>query len=252
MWNWLLRGAKRILRDLLDFRHIEAYGAMGVGIALIVIDIIGDVSDDQKLTVIIAALVILLFRSTAPSVQKTGLDDVLANREKFGAFRDFLDGGRTLWVCAPSAATIMRDPAVIREKILAHKKSEFVMLLQDPEEPAVIQNLQHQLDLAATNLAHDIMLSTQMLERLRTYRSPHQNVEYGYLPYSPGFSLIIVDPDSPNGRLVVEFFGFHNESINKRMHIEIYRKQSENWFDYWVEQFRQMRKAARMTDSHPV
>jgi hypothetical protein len=246
MWHSLCRGLNRVRRDLLNFRNIEAYGAMLVGIALIVIDIIGDVSDADKLTVIIAALVILLFRSTAPAMPKRGLDDVLANRDKFGPFKEFLSGGRTLWVCAPSAANILRDPSPIKEKILSNKQAEIVMLLQDPDEQIVIQNLQNQLDIAARQLTEDIELATTMLERLRLYRAPQHSIEYGYLPYSPGFSLIIVDPERSTGRLVVEFFGFHNEFIGSRMHIEISRQESEYWFEYWVDQFREMQQTARM------
>ena len=70
-------------------------------------------------------------------------------------------------------------------------------------------------------------------------------VEYGYLPYSPGFSLVIVNPSGRNGRLVVEFYGYANDLITDRMHLEISRNQSQYWFEYWEEQFKVMWDAAR-------
>ena len=69
---------RRIGADLAQGKNVEAYVLTLVGIALIVVDLVRDVSDDTKLTVIIAALVVLVFRSTTPVTQKARLDDVLA------------------------------------------------------------------------------------------------------------------------------------------------------------------------------
>jgi hypothetical protein len=62
-------------------------------------------------------------------------------------------------------------------------------------------------------------------------------VEYGVIPYSPGFSITVVDANGKNGRLVIEFYGYQNELINDRMHIVVTRQQSQYWFEYWAKQF---------------
>ena len=242
----LRRTLRRIGTDLLSFKNVEAYVVTLIGVALIVIDILGDVPANVQLTVIIAALVVLVFRSTAPLTQKTGLDDVLGNRNGFRPFREFIRGGRTLWVYAPSAINIVRDPSPIKEEVL-DRGGSLVVLLQNPAETTVIENLQNQLDIAAVDLRSDIQVSVEVLRKLKSrHDNAGYNIRYGFLTYSPGFSLTIVDAERATGRLVVEFFGFQNEFIGSRMHIEITRQQSEYWFEYWVDQFQEMTKAATM------
>lgn len=243
----LRRTLRRIGSDLLGFRNVEAYVVTLIGIALIVIDILGDVTTDVQLTVIIAALVVLVFRSTAPTTQKTGLDEVLGNRNNFGPFREFIRGGRTLWVYAPSAINILRDPSSIKEEIL-DRGGQLTVLLQNPNESTVIQNLENQLDIAAVDLKSDIQVSVEVLRKLKArHNNADYHIDYGFLTYSPGFSLTIVDAQRSTGRLVVEFFGFQNEFIGNRMHLEITRQQSEYWFEYWVDQFQEMASTAKMS-----
>ena len=56
----------------------------------------------------------------------------------------------------------------------------------------------------------------------------------------PDFSLVLIDPDRNTGQIIVELYGFHNESTRSRMHIVIDKKTSERWFTYWYSQFEYM------------
>lgn len=53
---------------------------------------------------------------------------------------------------------------------------------------------------------------------------------YKFLDYNLGFGLVACNPTSRNGRIIVEFNGFHNEATSSRMHIELSRQQSERWY----------------------
>ncbi len=68
--------------------------------------------------------------------------------------------------------------------------------------------------------------------------------EYRLLDYNPGFSLVAIDPSARDGRLIVEFHGFHNEATSSRMHMELARQQSDHWYAYWSEQFNRIWEAA--------
>jgi len=54
-----------------------------------------------------------------------------------------------------------------------------------------------------------------------------------------------VDPGTSRGVVIVEFHGFHNQVTNTRMHIELTRAESEQWYGYWIEQFERIWQAAR-------
>jgi hypothetical protein len=232
----------RIFNDILSGRNIDAYAVTIIGVAILILDVIGDVPQNVQLSVIIAALAVLVFRSTAPATRGADLDEILLDRKAYGPFRDFLKGGKTLWVCAPSAVNIFNDPTPVKEEIL-DRGGEVTVLMQDPNaDPMIIENLQKQLD--RTN-ADELINDVNRVSRILTTLKGKGNVNYGYIPNIPGFTLTIIDPEKNSGRLVVEFLGYSNEFIGQRMHIVIKRTESEYWFDYWVEQFKSMHASAR-------
>lgn len=228
------REFRRILDDILKFRNIEAYVIAIVGVALVVLDVIGEVDQSLQLTVITAALALLVFRQTRPEQRPPDLDEVLKDRQSYGTFRDFIHGGKVLWVYGPSNVNVLRDSSDIKREVL-DKGGKVRILLQDPEKEESLAILRRQLD-PNNNLDHDIKGSLFTLNKMIGWG----DVEYRLAPYSPGFSLTVIDPDGRDGRLVVEFFGFHNEFIRDRMHIVIERRQSQYWFEYWAKQFEVM------------
>jgi hypothetical protein len=117
------------------------------------------------------------------------------------------------------------------------------VLLQDPAEASGMDILNRQLDKVFV-LEDAIKTSLKTLETMTAWPTPGK-VEYGVVPYSPGFSLVIVDPDGRDGRLVIEFYGYQNELIVDRMHIVITRQQSQYWFEYWAKQFALMWESRR-------
>jgi hypothetical protein len=117
------------------------------------------------------------------------------------------------------------------------------VLLQDPTEAFGMDILNRQLDKVFV-LEDAIRTSLKTLETMSTWPTPGK-VEYGVIPYSPGFSLVVIDPDGRDGRLIIEFYGYQNELIVDRMHIVVTRQQSQYWFEYWASQFKIMWEARR-------
>ncbi len=228
------RALRRILQDVMNGRNVDAYVVTLIGVVLIGLDVIGTVDTGLQLTVLIAAVSVLLFRATTPDEARVDLDAVLQDRQGYSPFRDFIRGGQTLWVYGPSAYNILREASDIKREILDHG-GQMRVLLQDPRETASMNILRRQLD-RTHNLDHDIDGSLFTLRQMREWG----NVDFRLLPYSPGFSLVVVDPGRKDGRLTVEFFGFRNELISERMHIEITRQTSQYWFEYWCRQFEVM------------
>ena len=233
------RELRRVLNDILKFRNIEAYVIALVGVALVAMDVIGDVDARLQLTVITAALALLVFRSTRPAESQIDLDSVLKDRQSYGTFREFIQGGKVMWAYGPSLVNVLHNSSDIKREVL-DKGGQVRILVQDPSNEASMNILREQLD-QSNNLDHDLKGSLFTLEKMMKWGG----VDYRLLSYSPGFSLTIIDPDGRDGRLVVEFFGFHNEFIRDRMHIVIERRQSQYWFEYWAKQFDVMWNAAR-------
>jgi hypothetical protein len=239
------RLVSRIWTDIASGRHIEVYVVSAVAVAVGVLSVIGDIVPiNIQLAAILAALAVLVFKSSVPASAVVDLDAVLHDRQSYGPFRDFIRNGSVLWIYGPSAVNVLSDTADLEREVLA-KGGEVRVLLQDPAETASLAILHRQLDTMNYLLEDDINRSISILERLKAQGRP---VDYRFLPYSPGFSLVIVDPDGRDGRAIVEFYGFSNELITDRMHLEIRREQSHHWLEYWAKQYEEMWNAAREPD----
>jgi hypothetical protein len=97
------------------------------------------------------------------------------------------------------------------------------------------------------DLRRDLQGTLKSLARMQQKAAPGK-MEYRFMPYSPGYSMVIVDRETRNGRIIVEFFGFRNEFITDRMHIELQRGDSQRWFEYWADQFEKMWTIARQPE----
>lgn len=239
----LQRFIKRIANDVASGKNLEAYFVTVFGFVLIVIDLLDNLSnadgdpaipDSIKLTALLAAVLLLLFRDTRPEEQEIEMDKVLLDRQAYGPYREFLGDARTLWVYGPSAINVVRDGSFV-DSIL-EKGGSVHILIQNPKHTASMDILTRQLD-QIYKLDTDIQQSVDILRRMNRI---HPKLEYKFLDYSPGFSMSIVDPDGRNGHLVIEYFGYQNKNIKSRMHINIRRSQSAFWFEYWEQQYRLM------------
>ncbi len=244
--NTIMRFARRVINDLINLRNVDAYVVGFIGIALILLDVLGAVDLNAYLSVMTAALVVLLFRTTAPPKKEIDLDNVLLDRQSYTPLREFIQGAHVVWVYGPSAVNVLRESASFKREVV-ERGGEVRVLLQDPGETASMAILRQQLD-PNNNLDHDIQGSLFTLEKMREWGK----VDYRLLPYNPGFSLLVVDPDGKDGRLVVEFFGYHNNLIDDRMHIMIERRSSQYWFEYWAKQYQIMWDAAHTGKSTPA
>lgn len=242
----LRRALSRILADIGEGRHIESYAIVLVAFALAVIGLIDDVIPQSvKFAVMLAALALLVFQTTKPDERPVDLDSVLRDRQRFSPFRDFIQGGRVLWLYGASAGNILRHDADIKREILGNG-GQIRVLMQHPDAPGM-DSLPRQYD-DVHPLRDDIHTSLRTLKNM-SERLATGTLDYGLLDHNPGYSLAIIDPQGPNGRLVVEFHGYDNAFITDRMHIVITRQQSQHWFDYWVGQFDAMWAARQMPDN---
>jgi hypothetical protein len=235
----IIRTFRRIFADVLSGKNLDAYVVTAIAIFLAVAGIIGEaIPLDWKLSGILAGIALLVFNSTRPDKQSTDLDSVLLDRQSFGAFHDEIKGKRVLWIYGPSAVNVLRDTAHIKREIL-DRGGEVRIIIQDIESQAGMEILSEQID-KTMDLGNSIRMSTDLVRNMKNWGK----VELRVLPYSPGYSLVVLDPDSRDGKAIVEFFGFRNELITERMHIDITRQQSQHWFEYWAHQFQNMWDAA--------
>ncbi|MEV6527262.1 hypothetical protein AB0M43_35565 [Longispora sp. NPDC051575] len=203
---------------------IFTLGALLTGLGMIGVIDAGLVS-----SAVLGGVTFLVLRSRPPS-PTPGLDGVLRDRRAFGALPQLLKEVSDLRVYGPSAVNVVVHAAEIRRTIL-RRGGQARVVVQAPE-PRQLAITARQLD---ESLDLPITLATTMSGLRRLADAP--GFEWRLLDFNPGFSLLVVNADTPEGFVIVEFHGFRDDSIADRMHVRITRAESPHWFAYWCGRF---------------
>ncbi|MGH3219924.1 MAG: hypothetical protein ACRDPY_14675 [Streptosporangiaceae bacterium] len=228
---------------------------------LAILSLVGDiVPEGLRWAVLFAGVGLLVLRITIPDSSPDSIDELLSDRFAFDAnpITDRLKNAKEIWIFAPAAVNLLsaHNSEILRTGPLSRTDSVVRVVVLDPTNDAAVELAKHQLDDSLDYPLQDFRASlqttTNLLARMATWQVGG-SFEYRLLDYNPGFSLVALDPSTRNGRLIVEFHGFHNEATSSRMHIEIGRQQSDRWYTYWAEQFNEIWDTARLaTDENQV
>jgi hypothetical protein len=244
---------RRIGHDLRRLRNIDAYAVAFLAFVFAVLSLAGDVlPDNARWAVLLAGVGVLVFRMTIPDHGDGAADDLLKDRSAFEgkSFPARLREAKELWVFAPSAINLLipQNCDTIRTTILANPDGVVRVVVQDPaEETAVLlatRQLDDSLDFPSQLFPSSLAATVRQLQRMAAWQA-RGSFDYRLAAYNPGFSRVAIDPGTRQGVVIVEFHGFHNQVTNARMHIELTRASSEQWYTYWLGQFDRIWHAAQ-------
>jgi len=246
-------GMQRIGKDVRDRRNLDAYVVSICAFVFAVLALIGDVLSEQlRWAVLLAGVGLLVYRITVPERHIGRLDDALSDRASLDSegLRDSLTQAQELWIFAPSAVNVLsaRQCELLRNGLLGQPNGVLRVVVLDPNNDAAIKLATRQLDDSLDYPIQDFResLHTTLRQLRQMKRWPTSgSLEYRFLDYNPGFSLVAIDPSSQDGYVIVEFHAFHNETTSGRMHLELTRRQSERWYFYWLDQFEHIWSTAR-------
>ncbi|MGW0589636.1 hypothetical protein [Streptosporangium sp. NPDC002607] len=253
-----MRWLRRIGSDFKARQHIDAYALTIVVFGFAFLSIVSDaLDDDLRWAVLLSGVGLLLYRITLPAEPAESPDGLLNDRSVYDSapLSSLLAHARDVRVFAPSAVNLLSAQTceIMRNTVLARERGRVRIVILDPLEKGAVQQAAKQLDDSIEFPVQRLPAALEnTMERLRLM-SGWKTVgefEYRLLSYSPGFSLVLLDPETPRGRVIVEIHGFHNPSTSSRMHLELTRGRDERWYTYWVEQFNHIWEAAR-TDVTP-
>jgi len=244
---------RRIGHDLRQLRNIDAYAAALIVFVFAVLSVAGDILPaNARWAVLLVGVGVLVFRVTLPDRYDGSADDVLKDRSAFedSPFPARLRGANELWVFAPSAINLLapQNCDTIRTTILANPDGVVRIVVLDPAVETAVQlatrQLDDSLDFPSQLFRSSLEATVRQLQRMAAWQE-RGSFEYRLADYSPGFSLVAIDPGTRHGVVIVEFHGFHNQVTNTRMHIELTRSISDQWCTYWLGQFERIWQAAR-------
>jgi hypothetical protein len=237
---------RRIFKDIKALKNIEIYIITLLAIVFVGLGLFGEIiPDSAKLTLIIAALGVLVFNISVPKEGVANLDAYLNDRANFPPLKERLQNARSLCIYAPSASNIFRGDNlnVIRDMILSRKDGTVRVIILDQRETASVEIAVRQLDtntsMQIQNLPDELEATLKQMRRVKALKL-EGSFDYRVIDFNPGFSLVVIDPDKQSGVVLVEFHAYKNLATPNRMNLELTRKTSERWYDYWYEQFEAM------------
>ena len=243
---------RRIAKDLKNREYIDAYSVAFVAFGLAILSLVPDlVPDPLKWAAVLGGVGLLVLRITIPDTQAGSVDELLNDRFAFDKtpFATRIEGASTVWVFAPTAINLLsaHNCELMRNKVLGKPDGMLRVVILNPSDQQAVQQavrpLDDYLDYPVQDFRDSLAATEHQLHAMSAWKVPG-SFDYKFLDYNPGFSLVAFDPGARNGRIIVEFHGFHNESTSSRMHIELSRQQSERWYGYWMEQFERIWEAA--------
>ena len=127
----------RVMADIRQGRHWEAYALFLIGLVIVALGLSDVVSDKVVQSVTLLALSFLVFHtSIQTSKEISDLDAVLRGREEFAPFSKVLMGAKTLDIYGPTAVNVLVNAGDIRRFILDAGGSVRV-IVQDETSDAV-------------------------------------------------------------------------------------------------------------------
>jgi hypothetical protein len=213
---------------------------------------------NARWAVLLAGVALLVLRMTLPERIPGPADEVLQDRLAFEdePFAAQLRDASELWVFAPTGVNLLSPQTceTIRGTLLATRDGVVRVVVLDPADQTAVRQATRQLDDPLDTPPQLFLASLQatigQLERIAA-QPVRGSFGYKLLDFNPGFSLVAMDPAGRDGRITVEFHGFHSETTTSRMHIELTPASGGPWYAYWLGQFERIWGAAQ-EPGHPA
>jgi len=169
--------------------------------------------------------------------QRPSAELFFKDRSAYGPLQETLSSARHICFLGPSVVTIFSQCTgyLIGEKLNRHGATIQVLLL-DPDSPAVDWTAAWITELIPENLCRDIERTLSYVEWMIAYGIKAGSIEVRLMRVIPNYSMVLIDPAEPNGRMFVEFIGYRSE-LTARPHIELQRKRDGEWYKYYYQQY---------------
>ncbi len=214
---------RRLVGDLKARNHLDTYALTAVVFTFAILSLVSDALDHNlRWAVLLSGVGLLIYRLTlAPLDRSAG---------RF-ALRPQQIRGQPAGPAAPErprctgVRAVGGEPAVAADVRTApeHRTgpAERICAGGGPRPRGgrsaigiAARQLDDSLEFPIQRLPQSLASTPRTDEPDRPGGGPRGRSTYRVFPYNPGFSLVLVDPETSHGRVIVEFHGFHNPSTS--------------------------------------
>lgn len=231
---------RRIAKDIVQGKHLEYYVTLLFIILIFALDTFNLVSSESITNIILAILALVVYSNLTTHQRLEELSDKIIMPQ--GAERFFwkekrsiehdLSNAKYVGILGAVLSRTMRDySSVLEERLKAGAKVR--ILLMDPESAAPDQAVLRSKDVNSRQFYVENLCMT--IERVGFLVKTASTVELGLLPYKPAFGMIVIDPDEPYGKIIVEMYPHHSDAFAPTFELDAIRDR--HWYTYFRAQF---------------
>jgi len=233
----VIRFIKKAFRDVSTGHNLEYYITLLFILVILALDIFNLASPDvlTNITLAVLALVVSTSLSTRESLEalskklrKTQSADDFFWNVKRSIEPDMSKAKYIGFGGAVLSRTIRDYSASLEERLRAGAKVRIVLM--DPVSTAPDQAVLRSKGVDKQYFIDALRTTIKTIERLAGIS---ENIELGLLPYMPAFGVVLIDPDEPYGRIIVEIYPHHSDSFAATFELRPNREP------YWYKHFRE-------------
>lgn len=251
---------QRVWSDIRRGENIDVYVTAALAVTLAILNVTG--SADSKwigpLTLTVLALLSVAILGSRHRVEQVHQDMLQASNkmlttaqalvEQNGggidadrffwkervALDKYFSQARTIYVSGITLNRTLRDySAIFERRLKAGARIQFIII--DPDSSATKQAVLRSKGVLYDSFYNDSINPT--LNRISSISQiPNTSIELGLLPYIPSFGLILIDPDEPHGRILVEIYQ-HRTTEALHPTFELTPQRDARWYMSFREQF---------------
>lgn len=236
----MTRFIKKAVRDISLGRNLEYYITLLFILIILALDIFNLASPDvlTNITLAVLALVVSTSLSTRESLEE--LSKKLTKAQSADDFfwkikrsiePDLFQAKYIGFGGAVLSRTLRDYSATLEERLSVGAKVRIILM--DPASTAPDQAVLRSKGVSSRQFYINTLRPT--LERVGMLAHASDKIELGLLPYKPAFGIVVIDPDEPYGRIIVEMYPHHSDSFAPTF--ELRPDRDPHWYKHFREQF---------------
>lgn len=161
----------------------------------------------------------------------------LKDRDAYSPLKETIVVARKICLIGPTLINIFSS-ASKQVNIKLQQGAVIQVLLLNPASPAVDSAAQC-MNEPIENLRRDIERTLLYVEDWFRIGIGKGSFEVRLMSAHPNFSMVLIDPEEPQGRMILEIIGYHG-GLTERPHIELTRERDGRWYEYFLQQYHKL------------
>lgn len=166
------------------------------------------------------------------------VDTVFLDRSRYIPFKELTASAKKIYLVGPSLVSLFNDNKLYFQDVkLKEHKATIQAIIMDPQSPA-IKSAENCVNQPPDTIKAEIKMTIKNVHSIldNLVGTTNGKLELKTLPTYLNFSMVLIDPDMPNGKIIIEFIGYRT-GLHNIPHIELTPFKDKDWYQFFLQQY---------------